>query len=156
MHHHPNLTSRQTTTLSRPADPSPGTMQIARSWPRSVRLRTTIIISIYKFISSLASSSPSLALDAIADDLKISNSVTRLLPLSIYLLGYAIGPPFIAPLAETFGRVRVLQISSVLFVVSNLVAGFANDNVTMLAMRLLSGIGGSGPITVRILSLPHR
>jgi predicted MFS family arabinose efflux permease len=41
----------------------------------------------------------------------------------------------------------------VLFVVSNLAAGFANDTATMLAMRLLSGIGGSGPITVRVLAL---
>jgi len=151
MDHRPNPASRQTTTTPRPADPSPGTMQIARSWPRPVRVRTTYIISMYKFISSLASSSPSLALDAIAKDLKISNSVARVLPLSIYLLGYAIGPLLIAPLADTFGRIRLLQASSVVFVVSNLVAGFANDNATMLAMRLLSGIGGSGPITVRIL-----
>jgi MFS family permease len=156
MDHCANRVSRQTTTLPRPADPSPGTMQIARSWPRPARLRTTYIISMYKCISSLASSSPSLALDAIADDLKISNSVARVLPMSIYLMGYAIGPLLIAPLADTFGRIRLLQISSVVFVVCNRVAGFANDNATMLAMRLLSGIGGSGPITVRILSLPHR
>jgi hypothetical protein len=68
-------------------------------------------------------------------------------------MGYAIGPLLIAPLADTFGRIRLLQISSVVFVVSNLVAGFADDNAIMLAMRLLSGIGGSGPITVRTYPL---
>jgi DHA1 family bicyclomycin/chloramphenicol resistance-like MFS transporter len=68
-------------------------------------------------------------------------------------MGYAIGPLLIAPLADTFGRIRLLQISSVVFVVSNLVAGFADDNATMLAMRLSSGIGGSGPITVRTYTL---
>jgi MFS family permease len=146
-----NCASPHSAAPPRSALASSPSMQVARSWSRAAKLRTTYIISMYKFVSSLASSSPSLALDAIGDDLEITNSVVQVLPLSIYILGYAIGPLLIAPLGDTFGRIRLLQSSSMVFVVTNVGAGFASDSATMLAMRLLSGIGGSGPITVRNL-----
>jgi sugar phosphate permease len=141
--------SAQATVSTRQSNSGSHTTQIARSWTRSAKLKTTCIVSLYKFISSLASSSPSLALSAIQKDLAIADSVIAILPMSIYLLGYAIGPLIIAPLSDAFGRVCLLQTSNILFNIFNLAAGFATNSTTILLMRFLSGVGGSGPITVR-------
>ncbi|KAE9987413.1 hypothetical protein EG328_002769 [Venturia inaequalis] len=123
--------------------------QIARDWPYAVKLRTTCIIGAYRFISALASSALSFALPSIAAEFNtLDRKIVSVLPLSAYLLGYVFGPLILAPLSSTFGRVRVLQASNMVFLVFNTAAGFAQNTTTLSVLRACSGLGGSGPITL--------
>lgn len=62
--------------------------------------------------------------------------------------GTAIGPLFLGPLSEVYGRVIVLQLANLFFLVFNLVCGFAQTTTQLIVFRLLAGLGGSAPMAV--------
>lgn len=88
------------------------------------------------------------ALTAIAREFNITNQVEESLTLSIFVLAYAIGPLFLGPLSEMYGRVIVLQISNLLYLFFNLGCGLAQTKGQMIAFRFLSGLGGSAPLAL--------
>lgn len=95
------------------------------------------------------------ALPSIAKELGITNEVESQLVLSIFVLAYAIGPLFLGPLSEIYGRVPVLQISNLVYLIFNIACGASKTKGQMIAFRFLSGIGGSAPLAVsdRLLHL---
>jgi len=88
------------------------------------------------------------ALTAIAREFHITNEVEQSLTLSIFVLAYAIGPLFLGPLSEMYGRVIVLQTSNLLYLFFNLGCGLAQTKGQMIAFRFLSGLGGSAPLAL--------
>lgn len=84
----------------------------------------------------------------IAQDLHITSSIEVALTISVYVLAYSIGPLFLGPLSEIYGRSRVLQIANIFFLVFNLVCGFAQNKGELIAFRFLSGLGGSAPLSI--------
>ena len=88
------------------------------------------------------------ALLSISSDLHITNQVESQIVLSIFVLAYAIGPLFLGPLSEIYGRVPVLQLANLFYLVFNLACGFAQNKAEMIVFRFLSGLGGSAPLAV--------
>lgn len=64
------------------------------------------------------------------------------------LAAYAIGPLFLGPASELWGRVKVLQLANLVYLVFNFVCAFAPNTGAMLAFRFLSGLGGSAPLAI--------
>jgi multidrug resistance protein len=60
----------------------------------------------------------------------------------------AFGPFILAPLSELYGRVPVLQIANLVFLVFNLVCGFAQTPAQLLVFRFFAGLGGAAPIGI--------
>ena len=92
------------------------------------------------------------ALDTMGSQFNVTNATEQYLMMSIFLLAYSIGPFVIAPLSEMFGRVIVLQSANSIFLIFNLVCGFAQSSGQMLAFRFLSGLGASAPQSVWLSS----
>lgn len=88
------------------------------------------------------------ALSHIAKDLDITSDVELSLTMSIFVLAYAIGPLFLGPLSEMFGRVIVLQTANLFFLVFNLGCGFAQTEAQLLVCRFFAGLGGSAPLAL--------
>lgn len=88
------------------------------------------------------------ALPAISADLHITNGAIGLLVISIYVLGFAIGPLCLGPLSEVYGRRIVLQVSNIVFFVFNTACGGCRTTTQMVIFRFLSGLGGSAPLAV--------
>lgn len=98
------------------------------------------------------------ALTSIAKEFNITNEVEIQLTLSIFVLAFAIGPLFLGPLSEIYGRVPVLQLSNLFYLIFNIACGVSRSKGQMIAFRFLSGLGGSAPLAVcpsRLLSLPN-
>lgn len=99
------------------------------------------------------------ALPAIAKDLGISNEVESQMVLSIFVLAYAIGPLFLGPLSEVYGRIPVLQITNLVYLIFNTAAGGCKSKEQMIAFRFLSGLGGVAAQVVRLVrqqsSIPY-
>lgn len=68
--------------------------------------------------------------------------------VSIYILGYAIGPLFLAPMSELYGRLWIYHINNILFAVWSVACALAPNIGSLLVFRLLAGIAGSCPITI--------
>jgi multidrug resistance protein len=88
------------------------------------------------------------ALTSIASEFNITNEVELSLTLSIFVLAYAVGPLFLGPLSDMYGRVVVLQLANAFYLCFNLGCGFTQSKGQMIAFRFLSGLGGSAPLAI--------
>lgn len=87
-------------------------------------------------------------IDAISEELVIHNSAVSTLLLTVYVLGYAVGPLLLGPASEIYGRKPVLTLSNIWYLIFNIACGFARSRDQMIAFRFLAGVGGSGPLAV--------
>lgn len=68
--------------------------------------------------------------------------------VSIYVLGFGVGPLVIAPLSETYGRQPVYTISMFFFVLCQVACALSTNVGMLLAFRFLAGCVGSCPVTI--------
>lgn len=119
-----------------------------KNWSYRKKWAATLIVSSFTFISPVSSSMVAPALNKIGLDLGISPEIEKSLTLSIFVLAYAIGPLFLGPLSELYGRVIVLQLSNLFFLAFNIGCGFAQTKSQLIAFRFMSGLGGSAPLAL--------
>lgn len=77
-----------------------------------------------------------------------TNSNLATFVVSIFVLGFAVGPLVIAPLSETYGRQPVDIISMSFFVICQLACALSTNVGMLLAFRFLAGCAGSTPVTI--------
>ncbi|KAG4413602.1 hypothetical protein IFR04_013268 [Cadophora malorum] len=119
-----------------------------KNWSMSHKWAATLIVSSFTFISPVSSSMIAPAVNSIAVEFNITSDLEKSMTLSIFVLAYAVGPLFLGPLSEMYGRVIVLQLSNLLYLFFNLGCGLAQSKGQLIAFRFLSGLGGSAPLAV--------
>ncbi len=119
-----------------------------KAWPFRKKWAAVLIVSFFTLISPVSSSMIAPALQAIGQELDIPSTFEQAMSLSIFVLAYAIGPLFLGPLSELYGRVIVLQLSNLFYLFFNLAAGLAQTRTQMILFRFLSGFGGSAPLAI--------
>jgi len=119
-----------------------------KNWSTRRKWAATLVVSSFTFISPVSSSMVAPALNAIATQFNITNEIEKSLTLSIFVLAYAIGPLFLGPLSEMYGRTIILQTSNLLYLFFNLGCGLAQTKGQLIAFRFLSGLGGSAPLAL--------
>lgn len=77
-----------------------------------------------------------------------SDAVTGPLVLSIYILGWAVGPLVFAPLSEVYGRLVVYTWSNTGYVLLTLACSWSPSAGTLIALRFLAGALGSTPLVI--------
>ncbi|KAI0112005.1 MFS general substrate transporter [Daldinia grandis] len=100
------------------------------------------------FMSPFSSSVLAPAIEYINKDFHNSNPTNGPFPVSIYLLGYATGPLFLAPLSEIFGRAGVLTSSNIFFCLWHIGCALSPSLALLIVFRFAAGIGGSGCMTL--------
>ncbi|KAJ5263922.1 hypothetical protein N7478_011527 [Penicillium angulare] len=96
--------------------------------------------------STIASSICSNAVPQIAAEFNITNQQALVLPISIFLIGYIVGPLIWGPSSEYFGRRRPLLIAYCGFMIFMLACAVAPSYASLLVFRLLNGMMASSPI----------
>ncbi|RMZ85410.1 hypothetical protein DV737_g772, partial [Chaetothyriales sp. CBS 132003] len=119
-----------------------------KNWNIGQKWAAVVCVSLFTFISPVSSSMSSPALPSIGRDLHVTNSTELTLTLSIFVAAYAIGPLFMGPLSEIYGRVIVLQLGNLFFLVWNTGCAWATSKGQLIAFRFLSGLGGSAPLAI--------
>lgn len=118
------------------------------NWTIKKKWANCSIISVLTFLTPLASSMVAPAVPLTMADFQSTNSTLASFIVSIYILGYAIGPLFIAPMSEIYGRMPVYHVCNIMFVIWNMACALAPNLGSLLGFRLLAGIVGSCPITI--------
>jgi hypothetical protein len=119
-----------------------------KNWPNKRKWAAAFVVSSFTFISPVSSSMVAPALTKMSQELHIKTEFEAAMVLSIFVLAYAVGPLFLGPLSEIYGRTIVLQLSNLIYMVFNLACGFAKNPAQILAFRFLSGLGGSAPLAI--------
>lgn len=119
-----------------------------KNWTKRKRWLATITVSLFTFISPVSSSMVAPALPQLQQDLGLRSRFLANLALSVFILGFALGPLVLGPLSELFGRRIVLQISMLFYIAFNLGCAFATNGAEIIAFRFLSGLGGSAPLGI--------
>ncbi|KAF8836362.1 MFS polyamine transporter [Paxillus ammoniavirescens] len=126
----------------------PDDPQNPKNWSFKRKWAATAIVSSFTFITPVSSSMIAPATDQLAADFGIHSSVVIALSTSIFVLAFAIGPLFLGPMSEIYGRSRVLQLANLWYLAWNLGCGFARNENQLLAFRFLAGLGGSAPLSI--------
>ncbi|KAG1872587.1 multidrug resistance protein 4 [Suillus tomentosus] len=117
-----------------------------RNWPLAKKWITTTVVSLYTLVTPLASAIMAPGLPDLAIKFGIINPTILALTLSIFVLSYAIGLLFAAPLSEVYGRVWVLHLGNLFFLAFNLGCALSANTMSLLVFRFLAGLAGSAPI----------
>ncbi|OBZ76772.1 hypothetical protein A0H81_03977, partial [Grifola frondosa] len=117
-----------------------------RNWTFRKKWTTVFIVGLYTFIMPLGSSMMAPALPDIAKHYGITNPTEVAATLSIFLVTFAIGPLFLAPLSEIYGRTWVLHIGNLLFLAFNFGCAYAPTAASLIGFRILAGFAGSAPL----------
>ncbi|KAL2830310.1 major facilitator superfamily domain-containing protein [Aspergillus cavernicola] len=119
-----------------------------KNWPMNKKWAIVLMVSSFTFISPVSSSMVAPALTTLAKDLHIEDAVESQLALSIFVLAYAVGPLFLGPLSEIYGRVIILQLSNLFYLIFNIACGVSQTKTQMIVFRFFAGLGGSAPLAV--------
>lgn len=76
-----------------------------------------------------------------------------LLPVTLYTLGFSIGPCIASPLSELYGRRWIYWTNLPLLIIFNAIAAASSNFVVLVVFRFLAGVGGSGVLAVAAGSL---
>lgn len=106
------------------------------------------LLSGITFISPLSSSIFAPAVRFMDVEFHNTSLILSSLTVSIFVFGYVVGPLILAPLSEIYGRRFVLTGSNIFFCVWQIGCALAPNLPSIIVMRFLAGIGGSGCLTI--------
>lgn len=151
----PNEKSKMTTSpSSADSDPniitwsSPDDPENPMNWPSKLKLTNVVLVSTWTLLTPLASSMVAPGTLDILEDFHSSSITMGAFIVSIFILGYAVGPLVIAPMSELYGRLPVYHTMNVLFVIWTLACAFAPNLSALLVFRFFEGVAGVTPLTI--------
>lgn len=102
------------------------------------------LVSIITFVTPFASTILSPGISSVDAEFDNPNTIVGTMTVSIYLLGYVIGPLFLAPLSEIYGRKPVLGVANLFFCVWQIGCALAPNLSALIVFRFFCGLGGVG------------
>ncbi|KAJ3556051.1 hypothetical protein NM688_g2239 [Phlebia brevispora] len=117
-------------------DWDPGDPENPYNWSKRLQM------AIGTFTVSFCSSSYTGGLASIMKELHMSHEVA-ILGVSLFVLGFGLGPLVFAPLGELYGRRIVFLTTYAIFTLFHLGGALGHNTATLLSTRLLAGIFGS-------------
>lgn len=109
----------------------------------------TGLLAAITFMTPFASSILAPAIIYVSADFGVSDDITLgAMPVSIFVLGYAVGPLLLSPLSEIYGRRIVIASANAFFCVWLIGCALAPSLGTLVFFRFLSGLGGSASQTI--------
>ncbi|KAL4809515.1 MFS general substrate transporter [Aspergillus unguis] len=106
------------------------------------------LVSFVTFLSPLASSISAPGISLMDADFHVTSTILSSLAVSIFVLGFAVGPLVMSPLSETYGRQPVLNCSNVLLSVWQIGCALSPNMASLIIFRFLAGFGGSACLAV--------
>lgn len=106
------------------------------------------LLSAITLVTPFGSSILSPGISSLMVEFDESSAIVGAMTVSIYLLGYVVGPMFLAPMSEIYGRRPVLAVSNIFFCCWQIGCALAPNITALIIFRFFSGVGGSGCLTL--------
>lgn len=118
------------------------------NFPDSKKWVLVGLLSAITLVTPFASSILSPGISSLMVEFGETEAIVGSMTVSIYLLGYVIGPMFLAPMSEIYGRRPVLTAANVFFCFWQIGCALAPNVKALIVFRFFSGVGGSGCLTL--------
>ncbi|KAJ6784104.1 hypothetical protein PWT90_08582 [Aphanocladium album] len=108
-----------------------------------VALTSTLVLN-----STIGSALPSQAIPFIADSFGVTSDTQRVLPISVFLVGYVFGPLIWGPLSEHVGRRSLTLVTFTSFTLFTMGCALAPTWDALLVLRFFTGVFAASPIAI--------
>ncbi|KAI0362712.1 MFS general substrate transporter [Trametes cingulata] len=116
------------------------------NWPKRRKWAITLQVALAAFGATFCSSCYSGGMAAMDQDLHIS-LVVGILGVSLFVVGFGLGPLLFAPLGELYGRRIVFIVTGCIFTLFHLGGALGHSAKIILITRAFGGVFGSAPLT---------
>lgn len=118
-----------------------------KNWSKARKWYITMVIALVCFVVAFCSSVITPGIGGAQNDLNSSREVA-LLSVTVFVLGFGLGPMVFAPLSEVVGRKVVYAVTLAGAVIFIIPCAVAKNIETLLVCRLIDGIAFSAPMTL--------
>ncbi|KAI0440062.1 major facilitator superfamily domain-containing protein [Xylaria telfairii] len=118
------------------------------NWPRQKSFGHVIIVAILSMIVNIAATIVAPGISGLIEEFNIQNETVGILAVTIYLLGFALGPLFISAFSEMYGRLVVYHTSNLVFVAFIIGCALSRNTAEYMVFRFISGFAGAAPLTI--------
>ncbi|KAI4197196.1 MAG: hypothetical protein LQ350_006084 [Teloschistes chrysophthalmus] len=119
-----------------------------QNWPNWRKRTAVMIVSTISFVTPLASSIIAPAIPPVSAEFHNTSEALSSFAVSVYVLGFGIGPLILAPSSELWGRNIVFNVTNVLFVIFNVACALSDSLALLTGFRFLAGCAGSAALTI--------
>ncbi|KAL1643697.1 hypothetical protein SLS58_004712 [Diplodia intermedia] len=116
-------------------------------WPASRQWTTIGVLSFITFLTPLASSMFAPGVPLVMKDFGTDSQMLATFVVSVYVLGFALGPLLLAPLSEVYGRNPVYHVCNVFFTIFTVCCAVSQNMGMLIVFRFLAGLSGVSVVT---------
>jgi hypothetical protein len=144
-------TTQQTTNTTDPnivswdSDDDP---QNPMNWTSKAKIINCGAIIFLTLLTPLASSMFAPGVPEVLHDFKETSVTLAAFVVSVFLLGFAVGPLLISPLSEIYGRRPVYMVCNAGFIIFTVACAVASSMPQLIVFRFFSGCFGVCPVTL--------
>jgi MFS family permease len=102
-----------------------------QTWSLRKKIWTTAYLAAFLFFSPFSSTVFAPAVYLVMDGLHITDNTVGALQVSIFMFAFAVGPPFLAPLSERYGRAIVIHGGNFVFMAFSIGGGFCKTVIDL-------------------------
>ncbi|RFU34538.1 hypothetical protein B7463_g1771, partial [Scytalidium lignicola] len=125
----------------------PGDPENPMNWSNWLRRSNIFIVSAICFVTPLASSMFAPGVPQLMEEFNSTNVELAGFVVSVYILGFAVGPLFLAPCSELYGRLPIYHMCNILFLAFTIACALSTNLNMLIGFRFMAGIWGSAPLT---------
>lgn len=118
-----------------------------KNWSKAYKWYCTMVVALTCFVVAFNSAVISADLVGVQETFHVSEEVS-LLTITVFVIGFGVGPLVFAPLSELFGRRIIYATTLGLATIFVIPCAVAPNIGTLLACRLIDGIAFSAPMTL--------
>ncbi|KAF9873978.1 major facilitator superfamily transporter [Colletotrichum karsti] len=126
---------------------TPGDPQNPKNWSKAYKWYCTMVVALTCFVVAFCSSVITADIAGVASEFGVSEEAA-LVSISVFVIGFGIGPMFFAPLSEVYGRQVIYGSTLLVAVVFIIPCAVAKNLATLLVCRAIDGIAFSAPMTL--------
>ncbi|KAF2642459.1 MFS general substrate transporter [Massarina eburnea CBS 473.64] len=119
-----------------------------RNWAPRKQYVHAVVVALIALNVNLASTMFAPGAPLLMQELSITSTIIGSMTVSIYVLGFAVGPLILSPLSELYGRLIVYQCCNFVYLGFTLGCALSTNTAMFLVFRFIAGCAGSAPMTI--------
>ncbi|KAI7438167.1 hypothetical protein KC336_g2991, partial [Hortaea werneckii] len=119
-----------------------------RNWPTRAKIFNLLLVILLTLLTPLASSMFAPGVPQVLQDFRTGSTTLAEFVVSIYILGFAVGPLLISPMSEMYGRIPVYIVCNIMFEIFTIACAVSTSLTQLIVFRFFAGCFGVCPVTL--------